>query len=338
MTTPTVNPTRRLDFAALRLDASDPLAARVDAGDLNVFFSRQLEHIESTAYEVQYPELLGKTLVPVNSKVGRGKKVYTYRMFDRVGVAKLLASYAEDLPRADVRGKEFSVEIKGYGSSFGYSILDIRNAAEEGVPLDAMKGQAARDVVETKLDKVAAVGDTLAGSKGLLNLANVLTYTIPNGAGGKASWGYKTNDEILADLIGMASKSFNSTFGLERPDTMAMPLDSYTLISTKPFSQYAPQVSILDVFLSRQQFVKTVVPWYRCTSAGTGGGTMDRIVCYKKDPKKLEFIEPQPFEILPPQQKNLEFVSPCHARTAGVVCRYPFSIVYGDLPNTTTNL
>lgn len=335
MSTPT--PKRRLDFASLRLDAADPLAQRVDGGDLNVFFARQLEHIEAETYEVQYPELLGRTMVPVNSRVGRGKKIYTYRQFDKVGVAKLLASYAEDLPRVDVRGKEFSVPINGYGASFGYSIMDIRAAAEEGVPLDALKAQAAREVVETKLDKVAAIGDAAAGSKGLLTLVNVNTYTIPNGVGGKASWGLKTPTEILADLNGVANKAYNATKGIERSDTMIMPLDAFTLIATTPFNSTAnPDITILNVFLKNQQFVKTVVPWYYCTNAGVGG-TIDRIACYRKDPKKLEFIEPQPFEILPPQEKGLEFVSMCHARTAGVVCRYPLSVTYGDLPSTTTN-
>jgi hypothetical protein len=336
MTTPTIRHERRLDFASLRLDKNDPLAKRLDAGDLNVFFARQLEHIEGETYDVQYPELIGKTLVPVNSRVGRGKKIYTYRQFDKVGVAKLLASYAEDLPRVDVRGREFSVRIEGYGASFGYSIQDIRAAAEENVPLDAMKAEAARQVIETTLDKIAAIGDTDTGAVGLLNIANATRVALPNGAGGKASWGKKTTLEILADLNALANKSYNLTYGIERAGTMVLPLDAFTLISTTPMSATIPNESILAVFLKNQQFVKEVVPWYRCTNAGLGG-TLDRIVVYKKDPKKLEFIEPQPFEIFPPEAKNLEFVSPCHARTAGVVCRYPLSVTYGDMPATTTD-
>lgn len=320
---------RRLDFASLR-PGNNQGEVRADAADLNAFFSRQLEFIERETYDVQYPELSSRKFVPTGTfGVPTGAKTYTYRSYDKVGTAKLLASYAEDLPRADVKGVESSIKIEGYGNSFGYSLQDIRAAAMANVPLESMKAEAARQVIETTLDVVYATGDAQAGSKGLLNIPNALSYVIPNGAAGTATWATKTPLEILADLNGIANYSWSQTYQIETPDTMVLPQDQYTLISTTPmFAVGGSDVTILSYFLKNSRFVKVVEPWYRCKAAGAAGA--DRIVCYRKDPRKLKGIEPQPFEIRPPQEKGLEYVSPCHARTAGVVCYYPWSVVYAD--------
>lgn len=319
---------RRLDFAGLRIESDS--AARNDAADLNAFFSRQLEYIERETYDVQYPELMSRTFVPTGTfGVPNGAKTYTFRSYDKVAHAKLLASYAEDLPRSDVFGTESSIKIEGYGGAFGYSLQDIRAAAMANVPLESMKAEAARQGIETTLDGVYATGDSVAGSKGLLNLANTLVYVLPNGAAGTATWATKTQLEILADLNGIANYSWSQTYGIEKPDTMLLPQDQYTLISTTPMSSLVPTVTILDFFLANSKFVKSVEPWYRCKGAAANG-TDDRAVCYKKDPRKLKGIEPQPFEIRPPQERGLEYVSPCHARTGGVVCYYPHSVVYAD--------
>jgi hypothetical protein len=314
---------RRIDFASLRPENNSG-EVRADAADLNVFFSRQLEHIERETYDIVYPELMSRTFVPTGTfGVSNGAKTYTYRSFDKVGTAKLLASYAEDLPRADVKGTESHIKIEGYGASFGYSLQDIRAAAMVNLPLESMKAEAARQVVETTLDQVYATGDIVAGSKGLLNLLNTLAYTITG------AWSGKTPAQILADMNGIANYSWTQTKQVETPDTMLISPAQYVLISSTPmFSTGGSDVTILDFFLKNSKFVKNVLPWYRCT--GAGAGATDRIVCYRKDPRKLKGIEPQPFEIRPPQERGLEYVSPCHARTAGVVCYYPYSVVYAD--------
>jgi hypothetical protein len=321
---------RRLDFTSLRPE-NNTGEVRADAADLNAFFSRQLEFIERETYDVQYPELFSRKFVPTGTYgVPTGAKSYTYRSYDKVGTAKLLASYAEDLPRADVKGVESTIKIEGYGNSFGYSLQDIRAAAMANVPLESMKAEAARQVIETTLDVVYATGDAQAGSKGLLNLPSTLSYVIPQNAGATSTlWANKTPLEILADMNGIANYSWSQTYQIETPDTMLIPLAQYTKISTTPmFVNGGSDVTILEYFLKNSKFVKTVEPWYRCKNAGAANA--DRIVCYKRDPRKLKGIEPQPFEIRPPQEKGLEYVSPCHARTAGVVCYYPWSVVYAD--------
>lgn len=309
---------RRLDFAQLRADDADH----------NAFFARQLWEIEQELYRVEYPELIAKSLIPAKTGVNPAAKVFAYRMYDRFGTAKLLASYAEDLPRSDVRGKEYTVKIEGYGSAFGFSIMDIRGAAMAGVPLESEKADAARDTIERTLDAVYASGDTKAGSKGLLNLANVPAYVIPLGGGGSALWKDKTSLEVLADLNGIAHNCASLTRGIERPSRMILPLDQFADISTRPMFAVGSDTTILQYFLKNSPYIKEVVPWWRCKGAGVGGA--DRVVAYTPDPKKVAYLEPQPFEIFPPEQRGMRFESACHARTGGVFSRYPYSLTYAD--------
>ena len=62
--------------------------------------------------------------------------------------------------------------------------------------------------------------------------------------------------------------------------------------------------------------------------AGTGG--VARMVGYDPNREKVEGIVPIPFEAFPPQLQGLEYKVENHARTGGVVARYPLSVIYGD--------
>jgi hypothetical protein len=298
----------------------------VDAAE-SVMLNRSLEDIAAQTYDVKYPELEARNHLPVNNRVSPAAQFYVYRQYDRVGMAKIIANYASDLPRADVVRKEFYVPIKSIGDAYGYNIQELRGAAKEGIPLDMKKGEAAFRAVEERFDKIARTGDTEHGLTGFLNLANATSYTVANGAAGSAKFEDKTPDEILRDLNGIVNNIVTTTKNVERPDTLLLPLKQYTLIASKRLGDGSDE-TILSHFLKTNPYIKTVAPWYELAAAGAGG--TDRMVCYKKDPKNIELIIPQEFEQFPPQMKNLEVVIPCHARCGGVVAYYPLSVSYGD--------
>ena len=112
--------------------------------DQTMFFQRELEHIKSRTYDIRYAELKARSLIPVSGEAGPGAESITYYQYDMVGVAKIIANYATDLPRADVRGKKFTSPVESLGASYGYSVQDIRAAAKAGKPLEQRKANAAR--------------------------------------------------------------------------------------------------------------------------------------------------------------------------------------------------
>lgn len=298
----------------------------MDASE-SAFLSRQLEEVRAKSYDVKYPQLMGREFLPVDNSVPSGAQTVTYYQYDQVGMAKVISDYADDLPRADVIGKEFTSPIRGIGDSYGYSIQEVRAAQMAGVPLEQRKANAARRAVEEKIDKIAQTGDATHNLLGFLNQPNANVFTIPVGVAGFQAWSTKTPDEIVKDLNAVANFSFEATNGVEIADTILLPLAQYSYIASTRMGD-GSDTTILDFFMEANPFIKTVAPWYPLNTAGAGSTT--RMVAYRRDPDAVQLIIPQEFEQLPPQPRNLEVVTPCHARCGGVVTYYPMTITYAD--------
>lgn len=299
---------------------------RADAGE-SVFFARQLEHIRPGVMEIQYPELKGATLVPTDTSIDPGAASLTVQFFDRVGSAKVVADMETEIPRADVSASEGNQIIRSVVASYAYSIQEARAAMFARTPLLSRRAMAARDAIERKLDDVVFIGDTVMGLKGLLNQTGTTTYTITNGAAGDTDWETKTPDEIILDMTSAVNKIVTDSLGMEEPDTMLLPLTSYTYIASKRMGD-GDATTILDHFKRCCPMIKTVTSTYKLES--NTGWTGKRMVVYRKDPNKLAFLLPQPFEQFAPQARNFSLFTNCHARTGGVAVYYPKSICYAD--------
>ena len=64
----------------------------LDAAE-KVFFEDQLALIKSRTYDVQHKALKALTLLPVSTEQDPGAEHITWRSFDAVGVAKIVADY-----------------------------------------------------------------------------------------------------------------------------------------------------------------------------------------------------------------------------------------------------
>ena len=295
---------------------------QLDDGE-SLFFARELEHIKTRTYDVVYADLTGLTLIPISSEANPGAETITYGQYDSVGMAKIISNYADDLPRADVVGKEFTAKVKGIGTSYGYSLQDIRAARMAGRPLEQRKANAARLSNDQTVNKIAWFGDAEHGLVGLLTHPNITEYTLPaDGTGGSTKFKDKTPDQVLRDLNGMVNKVISLTQGVEKPDTLLLPHEVYGDISVRRIPD--TNTTILKFFLEQSPYIKNAVPCPELKGADAGE---DVAVIYKRSSDKLTLEIPQPFEQLPVQQKNLEFVVPCHSRCAGVIIYYPLSLI-----------
>lgn len=299
---------------------------RADAGE-SLFFARQLEHIRPGVLEIQYPELKGSSLVPTDTSIDPGAASLTVQFFDHVGQAKVVADMDTEIPRADVSASEGNQIIRSIVTSYGYTIQEARAAMFARTPLLPRRAMAARDAIERKLDDVIFVGETVMGLKGLLNQTGTVTYTILNGGAGDTNWETKTPDEIITDMTAAVNKIVVDSLGMEEPDTMILPLSSYTYIASKRMGD-GDSTTILDHFKRCCPMIKTITSTYKLES--NTGWTGKRMVIYRKDPNKLAFLLPQPFEQFAPQAKNFALITNCHARTGGVALYYPKSVCYAD--------
>lgn len=300
--------------------------AHLDAAE-GIFLSRALEEVRSKTYDIKYVNLLGRQLIPVDNSVDPGKETIRYEQYEMYGIAKIISDYADDLPRADVAGREFFSVVRTLGASYGYSQQELRAARAAGAPLVQRKADAAKRAVEQAIDRIAQVGDTARNMLGLLNQPNVSTYVIPAGVSGFTDWRRKTPDEIAEDINGAINSIVSNTKGVEIPDTVLLPIEQYTLIATRRMGDGSDK-TILDFVLDSNSYVNQIVPWYALNGAGSGG--VDRMMVYRRDPDALQLIIPMEFTQHTPQERNLEVVIPCEARIGGVVFYYPMSACYAD--------
>lgn len=296
--------------------------------DLTMFFSRELEYIKAKTYDVQYPELLARRLFPVDSSADPGASTLTYQSYDHLGIAKIIRSYANDLPNVSVVGKEFVRRIYSLGVAYGYSIQDIRAARYAGKPLEQRLANAARRQYMYAENQLAFFGDATTEIPSFVNNANINSVTIKlNAAGSSKLWINKTPDEIIEDVSDLVSAIRDVSNGVETPNTMLLPEAQYTLIATTPRSTVS-DTTILEFILKSNPFISEVIPVFNLKGTATGG--LDCAIVYDRNPDKLTLEIPQDFEQFPVQEKGLMYEVPCHARTAGVILYYPKSVAQGN--------
>ena len=80
-----------LDLAAIQS------TGRLDANE-SIFFARELEYVKSKAYDVKYPANNALALFPVSTEADAGADYISYESYDMIGMAKIIANYADDLP------------------------------------------------------------------------------------------------------------------------------------------------------------------------------------------------------------------------------------------------
>lgn len=294
-----------------------------------LFFERELESRKAQTYDVVRAPLRAFELMPVDSTAGAGAESIVYEQYDMTGIAKIIANYADDLPRADVKGKEFVARIKSIGNSYGYSLQEVRAAQFAGKSLEQRKANSAARAQREKWNRIAWYGDEENGLPGLLTNTN-----IPEVSAGDAAGDDKTPAEILADLNALANSIVELTNGAEQPDTLVLPIAEYTYIaSTRADS--GTDTTILQYFLNNNPFITSVEWANELTEAQMAANGVTRFTgsvawAYRRDPDALTIEMPQMFEQLPVQERGLEYVVPCHSRIAGVLVYYPLSMAFMD--------
>lgn len=293
----------------------------------SVFFARQLEMIEATLYNVKYAALEATELV--NTKpVHPGAESYTYRQFDRRGVAVISSTYQTGSPRVDVDGKEFTAYLRSIRVSFGISIQEIRNAQFANTDLETFKALAARRAIAEKLNSIGLLGSAEHNLIGLYNQPNAGVYTVPaDGTGASTLWSTKTPDLILRDMYGLVDKIPTDTLEVERPKRLLIPYSRLRFIQAKRLGTGDGLLTVLQAFQAARPGIEVRGALFLDTA---GVGPSARMIAYDPDPMNLEWLVAVPFESFPVQLHGMEYVTECHARAGGVVVRYPLTMCYGD--------
>lgn len=310
---------------------------RLDAGE-TIFFTRELEKIDAQTYDIKFPLLKGKSLVPKVSDISDTDNEYTYRQFRTSGKAKIISSTSDDLPTVNVAGQEFTSRIKPIGDSYCYDIFDIKAANKHGRPLDALLARAARQAIEELIDSLIAFGSTADNMLGFVNNAavNAVAFVPVDKAASVANTWLSsgapnaTGPEMVADVNNFVAQRWTAlkeAEGLGGQLTVVLPAAEYAYLASTPMGDNADKTA-LSFLLSNNPFLADIVPWHKLT--GAGAGSANRMICYLKDPMVLGSLIGQEYTPLAPQQEGLRFKIPVIARVGGTVIRYPVAMAYGD--------
>lgn len=308
--------------------------SRLDSNQ-NIFFSRQLENIDTKAYEVLFAGMLGRRYIPLVEGVPEWANVHTYRMYEMTGSAKVIGPSSNDLPRVGVKATEHSRVIKQIATSYGWLIREIQQAAATGAPLDDMTVMAARSACAREIDDLLATGNSDYNIEGLYTLTGVNTTTAVTKTGGGTAWTSAgcTPDEILKDISNIVT---DTRAALKQADaqvpqfgkfTLLLPTAQYSKIATTARSATS-DTTILRYALENNPWLESIEEWDK--GNGAGAGPSDRAVLFPRNPLWGGAIIPQEFSSLPPQEEGLGIVVPATASCGGVICRYPVAARYMD--------
>lgn len=299
---------------------------RMDANE-SVFFARQLEFVKSQTYDIKRVALSALTLMPVSTAIPEGATTHTYRQYDSVGMAKVIANYANDLPRADVTGKEFTNPIRSIGNAYGYNVQEIRSAMFAGVNLNGKKALAATRAHQEKINVLAFSGDADHGLPGLLNNTNIPEVVLAaDGTGASKTFASKSADKIVRDINSLINKVITQSKGVHRANQVWLPIEQYALIATTQNSA-ASDTTILG-FLQANHPGVTFMQVVEMDQAGASSA--DRMYALENSMDNWQLEIPMMIRQYTPQQQGLEFVVPVESRFAGVIIEYPLAFAFAD--------
>lgn len=300
---------------------------RLDANE-TAFAVEQLNEVESTVYETVYADLLSSQLIPLDTGVNTGAETTSFDRIDKAGSAAIEDGYSNTAPLLDISRTRTAKRIYPIRLGYQWSIQDVRAAAMAGVPLQAERTMAVRAEVERKVDEVCALGHSELGIDGFFSHSEAASPL----TAGNGSWVYGTTtaDEIVEDLTQLVSDIVVDNLNTlsMMPDTLVLPVAQWD-IAMQTYRANT-DTTALQLMLRNNPYIQSIVPWHYGATADAAG-TGPRAVAYKRDPRVLQKVVPQPFELLAPFQKSSTiWEQEGHMRTAGVKLRYPAAFRYMD--------
>ena len=297
------------------------VAGRQDEA-FSFFLARELTQIRARVLEVSKAPMNAFRIFPVQTEVAPGAATAIQRIYDSTGMAKVIANYADDLPRADAVGKEVVSKVVTVGDSYGYNTMEIEHAQFAGVNLSMYKAQAARRAVDMKINQMAWFDDSEHGVTGFIDNPNLTAVTLAaDGTGSSTKFTDKTPDQIIRDITKLITAINVATNNVEDPNMVLLPTEAFDHIVMTPRSQYS-DLTILE-FLRRSHPDVRFEKVGELDGAGTAGA--DLMIAGRFDPDVVRLEIPERFRQLPVEKRNLEYVVDCICRFVGVTITIPMA-------------
>lgn len=291
-----------------------------DASDMGAWTAQELHKIRSTAYEKEYPAGSALRVFPVTNELSDTDKTFEYQMFDKVGYAKIIADYTDDLPTVDaLMFSEFG-KVFRLGNAFLISIDEIKAGQRTGKSLSTRKANAAQNAHDQLINHLVFKGSKPHKIISVFDHPNLTKIT------SKGWLSADDNDtkypETAADELEKAIETIETiTNGQHRTTNILIPPSMRKVLSVRMENTTE---SYLEYFQKQNSgiTIDSIAELEDIDGSGTKG-----CLVYEKDPMNMSIEIPEAFNMLPAQPKDLHFKVPCTSKCTGLTIYRPFTLV-----------
>lgn len=290
------------------------------------FLQRELEAVEQRLYREKLRPRKYAQLIPIDFSGPAGAAEIAYYLTSRVGMFKLIANNAKDLPRSDAYTTRNTAKVHQLGGEVGYTTRDLRHSAMSGRPLEAAKIDSAREAYEFKVNELAWLGDAASNMFGLINNPNIAEVQAPLNLGGTSRlWADKTSFEIIDDIATLCSGIRITSKEVHQGDTLILPIAQNELIRKRLMENLATPITIAQYILNNVDAygIRRIVAVPELV--GQGPAAEDVAMLYEYSDENMALRLPLALTMNPPERRSLEFIIAMEAECAGVVVRYPLA-------------
>lgn len=302
---------------------------------IQAFVVSQITSIEQEVYRIQYPELIYKQLVPIDSSANEWAKSITYFGIDKTGEADWFDGMAQNMNMADINRfiREQGVEMGAIG--YRYTLEEIGQAMMiPGLNLASERAESAVRAYEEFMDRLTRIGDHRKGITGLFNNPRVpRTDAIADGSGDSALWSTKSADQQNRDVQSVISQVHTGSQTVEMADTILLPITQMQLLSDMRLPNTA--ISALEYLTNHNMYTHmTGLPLFirgvrGLENAGSGG--TGRLMAYRRSPQVVKLHVPMRHRFLDVFRTSaMAYEVPGIFRTGGVDIRRPLACAYLD--------
>jgi len=289
------------------------------------FTERELTYVRKQVYKAPLRNLKAREILPISYDVPSFAKNHTYKVIERFGMMKLIQSYADNLPLATVGKKEVVAKVKAFGNAYEYSVDDVEASQAGKTNLPSEEAIAVRRAWEELLEKIAWLGDEEADIVGLFYNPNISVGSAITG-----DWTTATPKQIYDDCVGTLDMVFNATNGKEEADTLLVSANRWSKLKNTILYDNKTILSVLKENYENLtvDFVSELGDMNPAPSGGTA--PVNCLFAFVNDISYLALEIPLEFKQMPPQPKNLAWLTNCYAKTAGMTVRYPLTMAIAE--------
>lgn len=292
-----------------------------DADTLGIWTAQELHKIKSQAYEKEYPAGSALKVFPVTSDLSPTDKTFEYQMFDKVGLAQIVADYTDDLPLVDALASSEFGKVFRLGNAYLISIDEIKAGQATGKSLSTRKANAAQLAHDQLVNRLVFKGSAPHKIVSVFNHPNI-TKIVSKGWTSTAGGVTTNKPETAAEELAAAIETIETlTMGQHRATNILIPPSMRKVLTIR-----MPETteSYLQYFQSQNAgiSIEAVAELEDIDGSGTKG-----CLVYEKDPMNMSIEIPEAFNMLPAQPKDLHFKVPCTSKCTGLTIYRPLTMV-----------